>query len=177
MKTPLIIAPLFLASLALLPPAANAQSVQTQVAQATPAVETKPGETYQLKHRSSFTADQAHNPFWPIGWVKGAVVAGAVAQENDVPITSDSFTVTSISIGTTPLAVINGKTYGEGETISAVYGGQRIKIQVTAITDGTVILQYLNKKYVIALKHPELQSKAAPPQEYEPRTDSTMILH
>src|SRR5271168_3925148 len=76
---------------------------------------------FQLKHRSSFTDAPGRNPFWPIGWVKGQETQNNV-QETAVPVNEASFVVTSISSGsTTPLAVINGKTYGEGETIIAMY--------------------------------------------------------
>src|SRR5579862_5206371 len=104
----------------------------------------------KLKHRSTFTCDAAHNPFWPIGWVKNGTESET--QDVAVPITADKFQVTSISTGATPMAVINGKTYAEGETIIALYSGQKIKILVASVTDGTVVLQYLDKKYTVPLK-------------------------
>ena len=102
---------------------------------------------FKLKHRSSFTDAPARNPFWPIGWVKGDTTQAEV--QDAVPITADKFEVTSISTGSNPLAVINGKTYAEGETIIALYDDQKIKIQVVAINDGDVVLNISAK-----IRHP-----------------------
>lgn len=129
--------------------------------------------TFKLKHLSSFNGGPARNPFWPIGWVKEA---GADPQEEAAPITADKFQVTSISTGSAPLAVINGKTYAEGETILALYGDQKIKILVVAISDGDVILQYLDKKYDIPLKRPELVHSAANNDDALPSKDDNVII-
>lgn len=133
-------------------------------------------ETYKLKHRSAYTDPSAHNPFWPIGWTKGDVVQQATAQEAPPPISAESFAVTSISLSAAPLAVINGKTYGEGEIINAISGTQRLHIQVVAITDGSVVLQYLNKRYTIPLRRPQLNSERAPIKQESP-AENAMILH
>jgi hypothetical protein len=134
--------------------------------------------TFKLKHHSSFTNAPARNPFWPIGWVKGDTTK-TETQEAEVPITADKFEVTSISTGSAPLAMINGKTYAEGETINAVYGDQKIKILVVAINDGAVVLQYLDKKYTIPLKRPELvHNPVSNDDDLLPRKDdNTLILH
>ena len=132
---------------------------------------------FKLKHRSSFTDAPERNPFWPIGWVKGASNQSDVT-EAAVPITAASFAVTSISTGPTPLAVINGKTCGEGETITAMYGGQTLKILVVTINDGKVVLQYLDKKYVIPMREPELQSHGSTDDsELTRKQDNMLILH
>ena len=133
--------------------------------------------TLKLKHRSSFSNAPARNPFWPIGWVKGENAQGS-EQEAEVPITADSFVVTSISISSTPQAIINGKIYAEGDVINALYGGQKVKIQVMVINDGDVILQYLGKKYTVPLKRPELSShKAETSEDTLPKKDDVLILH
>lgn len=134
---------------------------------------------FKVKHQSSFTGTADRNPFWPIGWVKSDT-GGAqnVAEETAAPITADKFEVTSISTGANPLAVINGKTYAEGETIIALYGDQKIKILVLAIHDGDVVLQYLDKKYVIQMKRPEFVHNPSSDQDLAPRKDDNiLILH
>ena len=133
---------------------------------------------FKLTHRSSFTGAPERNPFWPIGWVKGQDTQTDV-QETAVPITEASFVVTSISSGnSTPLAVINGKTYGEGETIVAMYGSQKIKIQVVAINDGEVVLQYLDKKYTVKMKEPVLNHHSDDDSDaLLKKNDNVLILH
>ena len=133
---------------------------------------------FKLKHRSSFAGAPSRNPFWPIGWVKGQSTSQNAPEETAVPITADKFEVTSISTGSAPLAVINGKTYAEGETIIALYGDQKIKILVVAINDGEVVLQYLDKKYVIPMKHPELAHNPVDPDDALIKKDNNvLILH
>jgi len=145
----------------------RSSSAQTATATAT--------ESYQLKHRSDFALQATqHNPFWPIGWEKGAAVSSS-QQESQVPISAQNFVVTGISISSPPMAMINGQNYAEGETITAMFGGQKVKILVVTINDGSVVLQYLNKKYVIALRRPELNTKV-PQQEFTPQQDKPMIL-
>ncbi|HWB61200.1 MAG TPA: hypothetical protein VG733_17090 [Chthoniobacteraceae bacterium] len=135
------------------------------------------GFKLKLKHTSSYSGAPAHNPFWPIGWAKSETTQNQ-AEEVAVPITADKFEVTSISTGSSPLAVINGKTYGEGETIIALYGDQKIKILVVAINDGEVVLQYLDRKYTIPLKRPEFVHAPTSEQEpLSPKDNNILILH
>ena len=57
---------------------------------------------FALKHRSEFNATGAHNPFWPIGWVKRQAAAPQqVLAEPVAKFTLDekSFKVTSILLG------------------------------------------------------------------------------
>jgi hypothetical protein len=130
---------------------------------------------FKLKHRSEFSSATVHNPFWPIGWVKGENQT-TTTQEAVVPVSASNFTVSSISISATPLAVINGKTYAEGEVISAMYGGQRMTIRLVAIHDGDVVLEYQGKRYTIPMKRPEFIQKSVPGDTL-PKQDNTLILH
>lgn len=129
---------------------------------------------FKLQHHSSFDSQPAHNPFWPIGWVKSDKPQEA-PQEAVATISPDNFVVTSISLSATPLAVINGKTFGEGEFINAVFGGQRVRIQVASIGDGVVTLLYAGKKIQVPMK----RALSAPKQEVKENTpqDNAMILH
>lgn len=129
---------------------------------------------FKLQHRSSFVNQPAHNPFWPIGWVKSDQPQ-ETSQDTQVSINPENFVVTSISLSATPLAVINGKAFAEGETINAIYGGQRIRIQVLSIGDGTVTLQYAGKKIMLSLKRASSGAKQEA-KETAPH-DNAMILH
>jgi len=130
-----------------------------------------------LKHRSAYGGPAAHNPFYPIGWVKGVErTAQAVVEGPSAIIGPSSFAISSISIASTPLAVINGKTCAEGETIEARYGAQILKIKILQINDGSVLMGYDGKTFTVELKHPTLSSESGPPKELPPE-NPPMILH
>lgn len=114
---------------------------------------------FKLKHRSSFSVSVTRNPFWPIGWVKGADVTpgtGVAQEQQDADIRPESFNVSSISISTVPEAIINGKIYAEGDVINAIYAGQKVKLVLLAVNDGSVVIQYGARKITVQVKHPEL---------------------
>ena len=99
--------------------------------------------------RSSFDAAAIQrDPFLPIGYTRQAADGLPSASNVALPpptesfIRPEAFVVTSIAVDQLPLAVINGKTYGEGDTIPFNAGGQPIKLQVYAIRDGGVVLRY-----------------------------------
>ncbi len=95
---------------------------------------------FKLKNRSSFSSNRVtRDPFWPIGWTKQS---GAPA-ESAAPVKAEDFVVSTIMIDQgTPLAVINGKVYGEGETMSLIAGGAKVSVVVAAIEDGRVVLRH-----------------------------------
>ncbi len=75
---------------------------------------------YHLKHRSSFTVpNEARPPFWPIGWSPSMKSSPSAPAGVDFALKAEQFNVTSIMLGSTSLAVINGRTYGEGELLRA----------------------------------------------------------
>jgi hypothetical protein len=101
----------------------------------------------KIEERSVFTMATARNPFLPIGWKKPepipvGVSPSVVPQVSDAFFKPEKFVVTSISIGILPLALINGKPYGEGDLILVSEG---INVQVAAIRDGRVTLRYRDK--------------------------------
>jgi len=118
---------------------------------------------YVLKNRSTFNSpgDAARVPFWPVGWSKQKQVAIAVAATApEVKETFDikSLQVTSIllSSGTTSsLALINGRSYAEGEFLRMPKGA-RTRVRVGRINDGAVVLEYENQKIVVPLRRFEL---------------------
>lgn len=119
----------------------------------TPPAATPPAK-YQLKTKSSFpAAEGARAPFIPIGWVRkdGPVI---VVQQT-TRIDESAFRVTSILLGNPALAVINGRSYEEGQFLRMPRGSQ-VRIRVYRITDGQVWLQHDDKLFSTPLKRPEL---------------------
>jgi hypothetical protein len=68
--------------------------------------------------------------------------ASPAAGEAFVQVTPDMFRVTSIALGDTPLAIINGKRVAEGESVQVTVGGRGILFQVAKIEDGVVHLAH-----------------------------------
>jgi len=60
-----------------------------------------------------------------------------------------------------PLAVINGKAYGEGDSIPFIAGTSKIKVQVLVIRDGGVILGYNDLKVTCPIRHAPKAAAAA----------------
>ncbi|MES2569139.1 MAG: hypothetical protein V4710_03685, partial [Verrucomicrobiota bacterium] len=100
-----------------------------------------------------------------IGWVKretqnaSQITAVPVAK---VPILDEnSFKVTSIMLGSPSLAIINGRTYSEGEFIripkSSPMAGARILVR--RIHDGLVQLQAGTQQLPVKLTRPEPGAK------------------
>lgn len=134
---------------------------------------------YHLKNQSTFqAAPGARAPFWPIGWTPTA----KNAPQSDAPapvavITPDQFSVTSIMLGAQSLAVINGRTYGEGEflrtaRVSKPAAGTLptatpaspalpagVRVRVNRIVDGQVILQAGTQAISVPLRRPQLSEK------------------
>src|SRR3954447_222928 len=116
---------------------------------------------YHLKNQSAFeVAPGVRAPFWPIGWTPSAKTTQNDAVAPNFVISPDQFSVTSILLGSQSLAVINGRTYGEGEFLKTPRAPARaaegalptnaaaapgipagLKVRVNRIIDGQVILQ------------------------------------
>ena len=117
------------------------------------AAATAPKPPYELKNKSVFTLTEGVRiPFVPIGWVKPQ--AGVVATQ-EVAVDPNSFRVTSILLGNPSLAVINGRSYEEGQFLR-VPRGSTVRAKVYRITDGKVLLQIDDKLYTAPLRRPEL---------------------
>lgn len=117
-------------------------------------------EELLIKERSSFRqSSEVRNPFLPIGWVKPAPQE-VVAKSGGAPKVDHSallfkperFVVSSISTGAMPLALINGKTYGEGDLIPL---GEQESVQVERIRDGEVQLRFRDKTMNLTIKRSE----------------------
>jgi hypothetical protein len=123
---------------------------------------------YELKNRSVFHADMdARIPFWPIGWKRPGQKADGVTEApvttSKVQLEPGHFSVSSVLLGHPALAMINGRSFGEGEVLPVIYGNERLKVIVRSIRDGGVTLEHEGKLIFVPLKRPELTSKAAQP--------------
>jgi hypothetical protein len=130
--------------------------------------------SYELKNRSSFRVDpDARAPFWPIGWQRpkkgsaGQPVEVKAGPDSGIQLQPGFFNVTSILLGHPPLAMINGRSFEEGEVLPVVAGSQRLRVLVRAIRDGGVWLEYERQQVFVPMRRPELgtkqtETKAAP---------------
>lgn len=101
---------------------------------------------YTLKHKSDYAAaDDARNPFWPIGFKPTAATPEAPqapTAEAAPEVRPEMFVVTTISLeNDSPLAVINGHTHGVGDRLSIDASGKAF-VTVRKITDGAVFFEY-----------------------------------
>ena len=95
---------------------------------------------------SSFTATEGlQNPFLPIGWAGGPVVAAPVAMA----INPGMFKITSILLGNPSLVVINGREYEEGEEVHLPGGATGVV--VGRIRDGEVVLRQGKAEVAVTL--------------------------
>jgi hypothetical protein len=126
---------------------------------------------YVLKNKSKFTplSEDDRAPFWPIGWAKRKNVASGsepvrMVETPRVALDASSFKVSSILIGNPSLAIINGRTYSEGEFLRqpklAAGVAPTARVRVFRISDGTVILQNQDQLITVALARPELLQRS-----------------
>lgn len=126
---------------------------------------------YVLKNKSSFSSvsDEQRAPFWPIGWVKRKpqMLTSAPVQAVEAPkvvLDEKNFKVTSILLGNPSLAIINGRTYSEGEFLRTpkVAAGTppAARVRVYRINDGQVVLQNQEQLINVALTRPELVQRS-----------------
>ena len=115
---------------------------------------------YELKNKSTFTvAPDVRAPFWPIGYLRNQ--KGTPTQGPKKTIDEHAFKVTSILVGNPSLAVINSRSYGEGEFIKLPRGSSPMRIVVQRINDGSVTLRYEDQMIICPLTRQEIQDKKA----------------
>ena len=126
-------------------------------------------EDFNLPQHSTFDGSLLQrDPFLPIGWKPPEAAAIPLSNSPAAPPTIESvlqptaFVVSSISLDRIPLAIINGKAYGEGDSIPFTALGQKIQLQVFAIRDGEVILRYNELKITCPIR---LWQKPAVPKK------------
>lgn len=100
------------------------------------------GKEYVLAKSSSFKAPpgDTRNPFWPIGWTPGPVVAPTQAAVVST-VKPEDFVLTTTSLDVPPLAIINGRSYTLRETVPVAPGSSEV-VTVKSIQDGLVVLDH-----------------------------------
>lgn len=117
-----------------------------------------PHKRYELKNKSSFNvAENVRSPFLPIGWVKRGEATAPVVDQTTVD--ASGFRLTSILIGNPSMAVINGRSYEEGQFLRMPRGGPQVLIRLYRIGDGQVWLQSGGQVFPVPLKRPELSER------------------
>lgn len=107
---------------------------------------------YKPKQTSRFDCMQNNrSPFWPIGHFRNG---GDKADSGGaIGLNPADFKVTSIFLGGLPrMALINGKDYSEGQTVTVHVGQQQAKVILMTVFDGGVILQRQGEKLVVPLR-------------------------
>jgi hypothetical protein len=128
-------------------------------AQNAPAVDTTSTAAPALlaKTHSDFAVHtDAHNPFWPIGWVKTEAISSLTTDSASAYVPKiEDFNVSTIMLSEPRMAVINGKDMAEGEIASLPAAGQTVVVQLVAVQDGRVILRWQNQPLTIAIHRDE----------------------
>jgi hypothetical protein len=122
-------------------------------------------EPYELKNKSSVSIPAGTRPpYWPIGWrPNGAPVQPLVPKGPNID--ASYFKVTSILIGNPSLALINGRSYEEGQFIR-MPRGSTIRPRIFRISDGNVEIQVDSKTLNAPLARPKLN---------DPKGESDML--
>jgi hypothetical protein len=126
------------------------------------AIQAQTAEELHITRRSSFeTPGGLRDPLAPIGWQKaGDVIVdgnGPVVRTVESYIVPAAFVISSISLDRIPLAIINGKPYGEGDMMPFNAGGEKIQLQVGAIRDGAVTLLYKAHQVICPIRTAKLK--------------------
>lgn len=136
-------------------------------------------ERYELKRRSEISLNrEARSPFWPIGWQRpkdapqqpqrvqeGTLVKQIVVEPPKLQLSSDSFIVSSVLLGHPSIAVINGRSFEEGQYLPVIADDQqRVKVKVRQIREQGVWLQLDNQPPVLVpmRRGQRLQPKVSP---------------
>lgn len=107
--------------------------------------------TIELKHKSSFDATDARDPFWPIGWKKPGPKSATSGAGPD--LSPASFSLTSVTMGAgTRFAILNGKVMQEGQQFGLQFGNQVYQVTLRSIEDGQVVLAYQDAEIVVPLR-------------------------
>ena len=111
----------------------------------------KPTQAVELKRKSSFEADDSHDPFWPIGWKKPGPKTDST--EPGPAISPNAFSLSSVTMGAGGhFAILNGKIMQEGQQFGLQYGNQLYQITLRKVEDGRVVLAYQDSEVIVPLK-------------------------
>jgi hypothetical protein len=105
----------------------------------------------ELKHKSSFDATDARDPFWPIGWKKPG--PRSASSEPGPDLSPASFSLTSVTMGAGErFAILNGKIMQEGQQFGLQFGNQIYQVTLRSIEDGQVVLLYQDAEIIVPLR-------------------------
>jgi hypothetical protein len=114
-------------------------------------VAAKPTQAVELKRKSSFEADNSHDPFWPIGWKKPGPKTDS--SEPGPAISPDAFNLSSVTMGAGGhFAILNGRIMQEGQQFGLQYGNQIYQVTLRKVEDGRVVLTYQDSEIIVSLK-------------------------
>ncbi|HEY2343586.1 MAG TPA: hypothetical protein VGH90_11170 [Chthoniobacteraceae bacterium] len=125
---------------------------------------------YHLANKSSFApAAGSRTPFWPIGWMHKEGAAAVQVVKPKVVLDPQMFNVSSILLANPPpLAVINGRSYQEGELIRVRKGKDaqagklavptNVNIRVLKIEDGKVTIGTDSQTLILQMHQQDLPS-------------------
>lgn len=105
----------------------------------------------ELKHKSTFDATEARDPFWPIGWKKPG--PKSASSEPGPDLSPASFSLTSVTMGAgAKFAILNGKIMQEGQQFGLQFGNQVYQVTLRSIEDGQVVLLYQDAEITVPLR-------------------------
>jgi hypothetical protein len=115
---------------------------------------------YELKRRSSVSMrDDVRSPFWPVGWTKADRTVPGKVEKPVFELRAEYFRLTSILTGKRSLAMINGKSFEEGERMVVVAPEGRFNVLVRRVGDGRVVLGLDKQEVIVPLQRQEVASK------------------
>jgi hypothetical protein len=124
-----------------------------------PVPSANPQKRYEAKTKSGFHYETPRAPFTPIGYVKSAAAPTTNAPAPvEIKLDESQFRVTSILLGNPAIAVINGRSYEEGQYVR-VPKGAALRPRVFRIMDGQVIIQAESKSVTVPLRRGELNER------------------
>jgi hypothetical protein len=108
----------------------------------------------EVKKKSSFSMENARNPFWPIGWKPTARASDpSSADHSGAEISTSAFLVTSITLGkNNRFAIVNGKVMQEGQQFGLQVGTQTYQITLKAVQDGRVVFSRRDQEIIVPLR-------------------------
>jgi hypothetical protein len=128
-----------------------------------PALPGKAVGPFELKNKSSFTTNGiSRNPFVPIGWTAPVAQVKNVAEAPKLTVDANSFHLSSILLGgggAPSLAVINGRSYEEGQMIRMPKTSPQARVRLYRIGDGSVQIQVENDILTIPIHRGQLNDK------------------
>jgi hypothetical protein len=105
----------------------------------------------ELKHKSSFDAADARDPFWPIGWKRPGPKSSTSGA--GLVLSPASFSLTSVTMGAgARFAILNGKILQEGQQFGFQFGNQVYQVTLRAIEDGQVVLVHEDAQIIVPLR-------------------------